>query len=128
MINNKLDTNDALRSLCPGAQWQLIGSTVEWKEQLDSDNLTTGKIIPTNLNWFSPEIPVPTQEQIDARLRDLQAIQNSLKYQSQRKQEYPPLADLADALFWQANGDASKMTAYLAQVAAVKDKYPKGTA
>jgi hypothetical protein len=48
------------------------------------------------------------------------------EYQRQRQPEYPPLADLADALYWQAQGDNSKMTAYLAAVQAVKDKYPKG--
>jgi hypothetical protein len=52
---------------------------------------------------------------------------NNTVYQRSRQPEYPPLADLADALYWQAQGDESKMTAYLAAVQAVKDKYPKGT-
>ena len=39
--------------------------------------------------------------------------------------EYPPMTDLADALYWQSKGDESKMTAYLAAVEAVKLKYPK---
>ena len=47
------------------------------------------------------------------------------EYQRLRKPEYPPLADLADALYWQSQGDESKMTAYLAAVDAVKQKYPK---
>jgi hypothetical protein len=42
-----------------------------------------------------------------------------------RKQEYPPVEDLADALYWQSRGDPSKMTAYLARVDAVKKKFPK---
>lgn len=43
----------------------------------------------------------------------------------QRRQAYPPLADLADALFWQSKGDEAPMKAYLAKVEAVKTKFPK---
>lgn len=42
-----------------------------------------------------------------------------------RKAAYPPLADLADALYWQAQGDNTKMDAYHAAIAAVKAQYPK---
>jgi hypothetical protein len=48
------------------------------------------------------------------------------KYQRDRARRYPPLSDLADAIYHQQNGDDSKMTAYLAAVEAVKVKYPKG--
>jgi hypothetical protein len=127
MINNSLDINDILYSLCPTAQWQIFGSTIEWEEAVDENNQPTGELVPTNLNWFTPEVPVPTHEQINARMHELQAIRDSLEYQKLRALEYPPLTDLADALFWQANGDESKMTAYLQQVASVKNRYPKGT-
>lgn len=46
-------------------------------------------------------------------------------YADKRRAEYPPLADFADAIFWQAKGDPSRLSAYLASVAAVKAKYPK---
>lgn len=42
-----------------------------------------------------------------------------------RQPQYPPLADLADALFWQSQGDNTKMEAYIAAVAAVKQRFPK---
>jgi hypothetical protein len=42
-----------------------------------------------------------------------------------RRKAYPPLADLADALYWQAQGKPGPMNAYLAAVGAVKAKYPK---
>lgn len=42
-----------------------------------------------------------------------------------RRAEYPSLADLADALYWQAQGDDSKMSDYLARCAAVKVRFPK---
>jgi hypothetical protein len=51
-----------------------------------------------------------------------------LQYQRHRQPEYPPLADLADALYWQSKGNDIKMAAYLAAVDAVKTKYPKGVA
>ncbi|GAC1315520.1 MAG: hypothetical protein NVSMB28_00080 [Collimonas sp.] len=46
-------------------------------------------------------------------------------YRALRAKEYPPLADLADALYWQTKGDASKMAAYLARCDAVKQRFPK---
>ena len=42
-----------------------------------------------------------------------------------RRSQYPPLADLVDALYWQSRGDPSKMTAYLAAIEAVKARFPK---
>ena len=44
---------------------------------------------------------------------------------SLRAVAYPPISDLADAIYWQSKGDSSKMEAYTAAVEAVKDKYPK---
>jgi hypothetical protein len=112
-----------LLSLSPDASWALDGPEIVWEQ----DPLNAENYIPKNLIWNSKSIPMPTKEQIETRMSELQAIADSLAYQEQRKQEYPPLADLADAIYWQANGDTSKMTTYLAQVAAVKDRYPKGT-
>ena len=109
-LENQITLVDALASLRPGAEWYC-----------------TSPLSLENVVWQDPDIVIPTQEECEIRIRELQAISDSLKYQELRKKEYPPLADLADALFWQANGDTSKMTAYLAQVAAVKEKYPKGT-
>jgi len=48
---------------------------------------------------------------------------NAYKYK--REREYPPLTDLADALYHQSKGDETKLTAYLAKCEAVKQKYPK---
>lgn len=42
-----------------------------------------------------------------------------------RKQEYPPIEDFADALYWQSRGDSNKMTSYLARVDEVKKRFPK---
>lgn len=42
-----------------------------------------------------------------------------------RRDHYPPLEALADALYWQNQGDPSKMAAYLLAVEAVKQRFPK---
>ena len=50
---------------------------------------------------------------------------NPEAYKFKRQPEYPPLTDLADALYHQSKGDETKLTAYLAKCEAVKQKYPK---
>jgi len=42
-----------------------------------------------------------------------------------RRAAYPPLADFADALYWQSKGDPSKLDAYLSKIAEVKARFPK---
>ena len=98
----------ALQSLNPGAQWVLRGDDY------------------SGLEWLDTEQTKPTEAQVLAEIDRLKAEYETIRYRDQRQPEYPPLADLADALFWQAKGDDSKMTAYVAAVQAVKDKYPKG--
>jgi hypothetical protein len=55
----------------------------------------------------------------------VQAYIDNHTYIAKRQAEYPPLADLADALYHQSKGDETKLTAYLAKCEAVKTKYPK---
>jgi hypothetical protein len=55
----------------------------------------------------------------------VQSYIDSQAYIENRQREYPPLADLADALYHQSKGDETKLTAYLAKCEAVKTKYPK---
>ena len=55
----------------------------------------------------------------------VQAYIDAHAYITKRAPEYPPLTDLADALYHQSKGDETKLTAYLAKCEAVKQKYPK---
>jgi len=55
----------------------------------------------------------------------VQAYIDNHAYIAKRQPEYPPLTDLADALYHQSKGDETKLTAYLAKCEAVKQKYPK---
>ena len=104
-------------SLRPGAQWTLTGEEFIFDE-------TTNEVL--NLDWVDQIQTKPTKEEIDLEYRNQKAVWKQTEYQRNRQLEYPPLADLADALYWQAQGDESKMTAYLAAVDAIKVKYPKG--
>jgi hypothetical protein len=65
-------------------------------------------------------------EELVAEVERLEALDIQRKYQQLRKVEYPPMTDYLDAVYWQSQGDNTKMTAYLTAVAAVKEKYPKG--
>ena len=78
------------------------------------------------LNWLDESTPPPTREEVDAEVTRLQNLWTSTQYQRDRAPEYPPMADYLDAVYWQSQGDDTKMTAYLAAVEAVKSKYPKG--
>lgn len=42
-----------------------------------------------------------------------------------RKESYPPLSDLADAIYWQSKGDNTKLEAYLTKCEEVKSNFPK---
>jgi hypothetical protein len=116
-----IDVTKVLKALAPDAAWALDGSEIIWEESVERP----GELIPKNLTWYSRKIPVPKKYQIDAKTIELQAVEDSIAYQKLRKPEYPPLADFVDAMYWQTKGDNTKMTAYIAAVDAVKEKYPK---
>lgn len=52
-------------------------------------------------------------------------IEHNEDYVERRKEEYPPLSEFADAMYWASRGDNSKLDAYNAKCEAVKLKYPK---
>jgi hypothetical protein len=122
----ELTHSQVLVKIKPGAQWTLRGKEIVWQETKSPDNQPTGEWIATNLEWLDTQISAPTKTEFETAWAVALAEFENNEYQRQRQPEYPPLADLADALYWQSQGDESKMTAYLAAVDAVKEKYPKG--
>ena len=66
------------------------------------------------------------QSLVDAAAAEIAAEQAATAYQRQRAPEYPPLSDLADALYWASTGASTKLDEYYAACEAVKAKYPKG--
>lgn len=101
----------AIKKLKPGSKFGFSKNSAGM-QTIDADHLI----------WLDDLVDAPTKEEILAEV----ARQESEKYKGLRAAEYPPLADLADAVYWQAQGDDTKMTAYLAAVDAVKQQYPKG--
>lgn len=99
---------DALASLCSNTEWSIYGN--------DYDRIV----------WHKPGYVPPTKEALEAEVFRLQAEYDAAEYQRMRSPEYPPLQDLADALYWQAQGNNEPMSRYLEACAAVKNKYPKG--
>jgi hypothetical protein len=80
-----------------------------------------------SIRWFANQPnPIPSVEQLEEEALRLEEQDIRNNYQRLRQPEYPPLADLADALYWQSKGNDIKMAAYLAAVDAVKTRYPKG--
>jgi hypothetical protein len=102
------DLTKALLSLRPGAAWTMDGDKYE------------------GIIWLDDQQSKPTKEELTLEADRIQAEYDSKEYQRQRQLAYPPMADYLDAVYWQSQGDATKMTAYLAAVEAVKSKYPKG--
>ena len=62
----------------------------------------------------------PTEEQIQAKLAQLQADYDAKKYQRDRKQEYPTIEELVVALY-----DEEDKASIIETRNAVKAKYPK---
>jgi uncharacterized protein YukE len=105
----KFDITHALTSIRPGAEWSMHNEDYQ------------------TLEWKSETSEAPTLEELNTEVNRLQSEWDAKEYQRNRAQEYPPMTDYLDALFWQTEGDESKMISYLAAVKAVKEKYPRKT-
>lgn len=115
---------NAIEALLPaGTSFALFGP-MEWNEEIDADG-NVKQTTPKNIDLFGKNITLPTKEQIDAKAAELEAEWESKEYQRLRAPAYPPVEMLADAIYWQQQGDSSKMEEYLAAVQAVKDQFPK---
>ena len=99
----------ALLNLRPGAIWSMSGDDY------------------SGLEWLDTVQTKPTVEEVEQEVKRLQQAWAAFEYQQLRASEYPPLQDLADALYWQAQGNSQPMTDYLTACQAVKARYPKGS-
>ena len=74
------------------------------------------------LHWDTEALgPQPTSEQLDEAYEAKLAAEAAVAYRAQRAAEYPTIGDQLDAM-WKGGDAAAEM---LAQVQAVKSKYPK---
>ena len=65
------------------------------------------------------------QSDIDSARATLDSDYAKIKYKDDRQPLNPPLADFADAMYWNSKGDSSKLTAYYASCEKVKTDNPK---
>ena len=71
------------------------------------------------MEWHSSETQ-PSQETIDAKLKELQDDYDSKQYQRNRAEAYDPIPEQLDQIYHDIDG-------WKAKIKAVKDKYPKPT-
>jgi uncharacterized coiled-coil DUF342 family protein len=103
-----MDIFKAVLSLQPSAKFSLTGNEYE------------------NLIWFDEnELPPPTKKEVLEEAQRLQKEFEAKEYQRQRALEYPDLKELADALYWNYQGNTSKLEEYYSKCEEVKNKYPK---
>lgn len=76
--------------------------------------------LPAGLVW-----DVKSRKPKDLRSEEQKAEDEAKLVISNRVAAYPPLTELADALYWQSQGDETKMEAYLTKCGEVKARYPK---
>jgi len=97
------DIETALKSLRPDARFT-IGRTYK------------------SIVWLSPEIPMPSAEEILKEQDRLFRVSINSTYQAKRRLEYPPMSDYLDGI---VKGDQAQIQAYIDKCKAVKAKYPK---
>ena len=99
----KVNIAQAILALEPTASFGVINESLE------------------QIEWYSEDVTQPSNEDIQAKLDELQAIEDAKQYQRDRKSEYPSIEDCVHALL--DGGDT--LTDLQALRQAVKDKYPK---
>lgn len=105
------DLSHAISTLRPNTRWYMTGDMTKY----------------TNLVWQSAPKDCPTEHELLVEVERLDAEFIATQYRTKRKKEYPPLTDLADALYWQSMGDSTKLDEYNAKIAEIKALYPKPT-
>ena len=99
----KVNIAQAILALEPNASFGVVNESLE------------------QIEWYSEDVTQPSDEDIQAKLDELQAIEDAKEYQRDRKSEYPSIEDCVHALL--DGGDT--LTDLQALRQAVKDKYPK---
>ena len=85
------------------------------------ENLEDGEVY-SNLKLINDDATMPTEEEVNAKIAELQVIDN-------RRSGYPAIGDQLDMLFHAIDGDETLKTQFAdfhTALKAVKDQYPKG--
>jgi len=94
--------HQAIRTISPNSQFSCEGDCYE------------------GLTWYNDEYQ-PTEEEIVQKVAELEYQEEVNEYQRQRAAEYPSQPDQFDKIYH------SGVTAWKAEIKAIKDKYPKAT-
>jgi len=80
----------------------------------------------SKIEWQDEDITSPTEDEIHAEMDRLQAIEDSIQYQSDRKEQYPNIGDQLDML-WHAidSGTLDKTSDFYITLKEIKDNNPK---
>ena len=90
----------AIRILAPNSSYHL-----------DGDKIT---------EWLTPDIPQPSEVDIEAKVAEYKIEYDALEYARKREAEYPTVEELTIAQY-----DAADKAALVTKRAAVKTKWPK---
>lgn len=93
----------ALEILKPNSEWVVTGDQY------------------SRLTWLDTEQTKPTEEEVVQKIAELEYQEEINEYQRQRAAEYPSQPDQFDKIYH------SGVTAWKAEIKAIKDKYPKAT-
>ena len=90
--------SDALQALRPGAEWTILGDKIIWHDEEQS---------------------MPTDEEIDKKVLELQEIEKTRDYIEQRAEAYPSVVDQLDKIYHEG------VDAWKAEIESIKNAYPK---
>ena len=82
-------------------------------------NVSFGVTPEGEILWHEVISDPPTQEEIDAKIQELQVQYDANEYQRQRAAEYPSWQDQLDKIYHEG------IDAWKAEIQAIKDQYPK---
>ena len=97
-----IDSSKAISLLAPGCAYHADGDEI--------------------LEWLTPDISQPSEEDIQAKMDELEAEYEANQYQRDRKPEYPSITDQMDMQYHDA---VDGTTTWQEAVQAVKDAHPK---
>ena len=102
-IEKRFGVGDALIVLAPQARWAMTNDEYE------------------SVDWMDEAIPMPSKAEVLAKVAELQADYDNMRYTRDRLYAYPSMEEQMDVLFHQG------YDGWKAMIQAVKDKYPKPT-
>ena len=79
---------------------------------------------PYIAEWLA-DTPQPSDEEINAALREISDVRHEEKYATMRRKEYPSVEEQLDAAYQARQGNTAKQIEIDEQIRSVREKYPK---